>query len=154
MKRVLLVGVMSLMGVVGCVKSANPPGGEGRLQAAQEQAFAVSPQVLAQKVKQVLAEPRVDIPIEREAPGVIETGFKAGYQGDWHITRYWQERTRYRITIVPDFNDPTGHSRLLVQDYSEERSNDRGTWTANPAIHRPDRVAELIGKIRQAVAQP
>lgn len=131
----------------------NTPATAVDLGGIQSASYNVPPKQLLGIVKQVIAAPPLAIPIEQESKGTVLTAFKEGYRGDFHITRYWQERTRYRIMVTPDWDDPAGHSMLQVSDETQVRSNDRGTWQADPRIQRPERREELVRLIRQQIPE-
>lgn len=76
--------------------------------------------------------------------GVIQTDWKE-YEGEVHIARRWQERSRFRASVIPDVNKPTEASRFELTEQSQRRSNDKATWeTGNP---RPQRAKELAQQI-------
>lgn len=81
------------------------------------------------------------------------TGWQQPFRGDFHIVRFWHERTRYRITIVPDFADPSHHSRIQIVDETEQRPDEGGpneearTWHPAPTLHRPERSEALLKQV-------
>src|SRR4051812_47532544 len=54
-----------------------------------EREFKTSPQDALAKARQALA----DLGVERDEKGSFVTGWEK-HQGEFHIARYWQERTR------------------------------------------------------------
>jgi hypothetical protein len=101
---------------------------------------------LIETVKQVVTSPPLSLPIEQEHKGTIITGYQE-FPGDWHIARRWQERTRYRISVIPDFDEPTRHSRLEVTEESQVRATEGQEWHDDPDVQRPDRAASLLQQI-------
>src|SRR5437867_583915 len=91
----------SLLIPAGC--AAHYPATGDRLQGATAE-FAAPPKQLLQTVKQVIASPPMSLGVENENKGVIVTTWQ-DFPGDWHVARRWQEHTRYRIAIMPDFDD-------------------------------------------------
>src|SRR4051812_32666338 len=63
----------------------------------------VPPKQVVEQVKQALSQPPLNMPVETEKAGTLVTGWE-WHRGDFHVARYWQERTRYTIQIVPDWN--------------------------------------------------
>ena len=59
----------------------------------------------------------------------------------------WRERTRFRIDILPDFNDPTGTSHIEIFDETEEKPSDPQPWYPNPDLRRPERSADVMKAI-------
>ncbi|HXE53115.1 MAG TPA: hypothetical protein VN541_08875 [Tepidisphaeraceae bacterium] len=121
----------------------------------QSAAFDAPPQKLLKEVERIVGSPPIALPAQDEGNGALLTGWQEGFRGQFHIVRYWHERTRYHITIVPDFSDPAHHSRIQVTDETEQRPDDSGpnveakTWHPAPGIHRPDRSTELLHRIEQ-----
>src|SRR3989442_937263 len=70
--------------------------------------------------KKVIASPPYSLTIEEENKGRLVTGYQ-NFHGDWHIVRYWPQRTRYIVTAAPDFDHPTDHSRLDVAAETQEQ---------------------------------
>jgi hypothetical protein len=106
--------------------------------------FAVPAKQLFAVAEQVVTEPPISLTYTQQSPGDILTSYREGYRGEFHIVRYWQERTRFRIVVSPDFEDPTGHSRLQISEHTQARSNDRAAWSDDRVVARPERVEELI----------
>jgi hypothetical protein len=116
--------------------------------AAELTEFAVEPEQLLEAARQAIASPPLSLAIEEEHKGVLVTGWQE-FPGDWHIARHWLERTRYRITIIPDFDDRTGHSRLQIVAETQERAPTVKTWHWNAELQRPERSAEVLRQIQQ-----
>jgi hypothetical protein len=117
----------------------------GNLEGAGRE-YNVPPKQLLQTVKQVVSSPPLSLGIEQENKGALVTGWQQ-FPGDWHIARRWQERTRYRIGIIPDFDEPTAKSRIEVREETEQRATTGQKWEASSDLARPQRSAELLKKI-------
>src|SRR6266542_1917067 len=96
-------------------------------------AYAMAPKQLYETAKRVVTSAPLSIPIQQEQNGILITEWKE-YPGDWHIARRWQERTRYRIAVIPDFDNPTGRARLEVAEETQTRAADGQTWRALPEV--------------------
>ncbi len=62
-------------------------------------------------VAAAVSSPPLSLGVTEEKDGSILTGYQE-FPGDWHVMRRWQERTRYRITVAPDWNEPTAAGRI------------------------------------------
>src|SRR4051812_47181475 len=132
-----------LAAVAGCSSEPKPLPRASQPAAAE---YDVPPKQLLETVKQVIAAPPLSLPIEQEHKGAIITGYQE-FPGDWHIARRWQERTRYRVSVIPDFDEPTRHSRLEVAEESQVRATEGQGWHDDPDVQRPDRAAALLQQI-------
>ena len=77
-----------------------------------------------------------------------------GYQpfaGDWHVARRWQERTRYRIIVIPDWNEPTQACRVQVQEFTETRAAEGMTWKPDLEVQRPERSGKMLKTLDAAI---
>lgn len=114
-------------------------------------------QMMAQ-VKQIVQSPPISLSVQDEQDGTIMTDWQP-FRGELHIVRYWHERTRYHITIVPDFNEPSRRSRIQVADETEQRPEEEGLnekaheWSAAPDLHRPERSQNLLQQIETELGQ-
>ena len=81
--------------------------------------------------------------------GTIYTTWKE-YEGVIHIARRWQERTRFKIIVLPDFNEPLAVSRVSVFDETEEKPSDPQPWYPNPDLRRPERSARVLKVIEDS----
>jgi hypothetical protein len=97
----------------------------------------------------VVSSAPLSLSIEEPGGGVIQTGWQS-FPGEFHIARRWQERTRYRVVVTPDFDDPAGRSRVSVSEITEQRRSDGHDWTPAFDLQRPDRAAAVLAKIDQA----
>lgn len=111
--------------------------------------FNLPPKQLLQKVKQVLSSEGISIASQNK--GVIITDYK-NYPGTFHIARRWEERTRYRITIYPDFDNPTQQSHLEVTDETQTRATDHEPWHTWVEYQRPQRSAQLAKLLHDRIA--
>jgi hypothetical protein len=118
----------------------------------QSPPFDFAPKQLAQDVRQIVSAPPISLSFADEQPGQIVTGWQP-FRGDFHIARYWHERTRYHISVIPDFNDPSKRSRIQVVDETQQRPDESGLneeakkWSPAPDLHRPDRSQAILTQI-------
>ena len=88
------------------------------------------------------------------------TDWQEPFRGDFHIVRYWHERTRYRISVAPDFSDPAHRSRLQISDETQQRPDESGinaearTWHDAPNTRRPERSEALLKQIESQLMSP
>lgn len=108
----------------------------------------VPPKQLVNDVRRAVESPPLSLPIVEQHDGTLVTGWQP-FRGELHIVRYWEERTRYRITIFPDWNNPTGRSHLEVADETEQRAEQRQQWYPAPELHRPERAQAVLKQILQ-----
>lgn len=154
--RVVAIGVASLFllfGSIDCISRDRSP-------AAVEQspAYDMPAKRMFDAVRQIVSAPPISLPVREEQPGTLLTGWQP-FRGEFHIARYWYERTRYRISVVPDFNDPGRRSHVQVTDETEQRAEEGGfnpsaeRWTPAPDLHRPARSAALIQQIENQLSK-
>jgi hypothetical protein len=105
------------------------------------------PREALNSVKQTLAS--MSLPIDREQGGTIYTGYQP-FPGEWHVLRRWQERTRYRIDVTPDFDQPAQKSTIEVREETETRAASNQDFERDLEIRRPERAKALLDKIRVA----
>jgi hypothetical protein len=108
--------------------------------------YNLSPRQLYDAAKRASAE--LSLPVESEKSGTFITGYKE-YPGEWHIARRWQERTRFRVSVIPDFDNPTGKARLEVAEETQTREADGMSWKQMTEVNRPERAKELLRQIQQ-----
>jgi hypothetical protein len=126
----------------------------------QSPVYAIPARELATEVKQIVSSPPISLPVEDQGDGTLLTGWQEPFRGDFHVVRYWHERTRYRIGVVPDFADPTHRSRLQITDESEQRPDEGGpnveakTWHPAPNSRRPERAEALLRQIQLKLEAP
>src|SRR5947209_17993563 len=120
--------------------------------ATQSATFNISPKQLVQEVQRIVSSPPLSLGVEGVNDGTILTGWRE-YRGELHIVRYWEERTRFRINVIPDWNDPNARSRLEVGDETEQRAETRQKWYPAPELNRPDRAADVLKQIESQLSQ-
>jgi hypothetical protein len=139
-----LVVVAALL--TGC--TSDPAAAAKASQAPADAVADVSapPKQLVQDVKRVLTSPPVSLGVESEDRGTLVTGWKR-FQGDWHIARHWQERTRYVVEVSPDWEEPTARARLRVTAETEQRAAEGQRWDREVRVPRPQRAQDLLKRI-------
>lgn len=110
----------------------------------------VPPKQLVETIKSVMAGAPLSLPVEKEERGLLVTGWQR-FPGEWHIARRWQERTRYIVRVVPDWDDPAGKSRLEVTAQTEQRAAEGQNWTPAPELARQDRAERVLEQIRSSI---
>src|SRR6202041_1254092 len=88
--------------------------------------YSIPARELVIDVQKIVSGPPISLTAENQGNGSLLTGWQEPFHGDFHIVRYWHERTRYHITAVPDFSDPAHRSRLQITDESEQRPDENG----------------------------
>jgi hypothetical protein len=140
--------------LAGCSDAPKEIAANSRLDPLASAAVDVPPKQLVDRIKQVIAAPPLSLGVESADHGVIQTGWKS-YEGEMHIARHWQERTRYRIEVVPDWDEPAGKSKIHVTAETEQRAAEGQDWDREPRVPRPKRAQEVLDQIVQQVrAQP
>jgi hypothetical protein len=135
---------------IGCESQAPPKPGES-LAARFENleitgAFPIPAKQLKEQVKQVITQPPISLTIDREYQGTILTGYKE-YQGDFHIARHWQDRTRFKIMINPAWEDPTNASVIQIVEHTQQRASSQESWKNDSDLNRRERCDELLKQI-------
>ena len=143
-RRALIV--VSALCVGGCTWAQPKPLPPGKMDAAKSITLHVPPKELVKRLQDQLPAPPLQLTVASVADGTIVTDFKE-YEGALHIVRRWRERTRFKIIITPDFNDPTGTSHVEVFDETEEKPSDPQPWYPNPNLKRPERSDEVMKEI-------
>ena len=138
---------LALLILSGC--AAHWPETDPTLKAPAE-SYRVPPKQLLQQVKEIVSAPPLEIGVEEEQDGSILTGPQR-FPGDWHVGRRWQERTRYRITVIPDWNEPTAAARLEVREFTEQRAADGMKWAPAPELQRPERSREMLKTLDERI---
>jgi hypothetical protein len=113
--------------------------------------FQIPPKVMMTKIKEVVSQPPISLGIQEESKGSILTGFQE-FPGAWHIGRRWQERTQYRIQVIPDFDEPTAKCTVQVRERTETRAADGMKWSAQGDLYHPERAEALLKTIQQKLA--
>jgi hypothetical protein len=146
----LLSGIV----LIGC---ASQPTGTTLVQSP---VYATPAADLVKRVAAALNAPPISLQTQDLGNGVLLTDWQEPFRGDFHIVRYWHERTRYRITVAPDFADPAHRSRLQIGDETQQRPDENGpnveakTWHDAPNIHRPERGDALLKRIENQLMSP
>jgi len=139
----ILLLVVGLFSVDGCTPSKPKPSEWPKT--GSETVVNLSPTKLVEVAQQAIAAPPLSLSTEKVENGTIFTGWKE-YRGELHLVRYWFERTRYRITVSPQFGDPN-KSRITVEDQTEEKATEGQPWYPAPETHRPERSQEVLNAI-------
>ena len=108
--------------------------------------MAAPPKQLVEDVRRVLTSPPLSLDVEGQHQGTLVTGWKR-FRGDWHIGRHWQERTRYRVEVIPDWDEPTSRARLRVTAETEQRAAEGQRWDREPRVPRPKRAQDTLRQI-------
>ena len=145
-RAILFVLAGVVIGSGGCAPSPAREAAASRTGAEASADLATPPKQLVGDVRRVLTSPPLSLGVESEDRGTLVTGWKR-YRGDWHIGRHWQERTRYRVEVTPDWDEPTGRARLRVTAETEQRAAEGQRWDREPRVPRPQRAREVLRQI-------
>jgi hypothetical protein len=143
---IALTPVIVLLTFAGCAPTPAREAAASRTGAEAAADVATPPKQLLQDVRRVVTSAPLSLGVESEDRGTLVTGWKR-FRGDWHIGRHWQERTRYRIEAIPDWDDPTGRARLRVTAETEQRAAEGQRWDREPRVPRPERAKEMLRQI-------
>jgi hypothetical protein len=146
-RAALIIAAISFL-AIGC--SSSYPTVDTRMEGA-EASFDVPPKELLARVKQALVEPPIEIGVAEENKGSILTGYKR-YPGEWRVGRRWQEQTRFRIRVTPDFDEPTKRSSIVITENTEQRGSEGMKWESLDVLPRPERAAELLRQLQPKLA--
>jgi hypothetical protein len=138
--------VTAALACAGCMPGPGTQTNATRIAPEASAPVAAAPRQLVEDVKRVVTSPPLSFELAEARDGVVATGWKR-YRGDWHIGRYWQERTRYRVEVIPDWNEPTSATRLRVTAETEQRAAAGQRWDREPRVPRPQRAQEVLGQI-------
>jgi len=126
--------LITLMSVIGCASKFPEPHSALDVPSAD---LVMAPKDALAAAKRVVSEPPLSLGVQSENRGTIMTGYQS-FPGEWHIGRRWQERTQYRITVIPDFDEPPKGVRFAdVRD---------GTPAAKAGLKAGDILIEFDGK--------
>jgi hypothetical protein len=114
--------------------------------------YRVAPKQLITIIKEIVSTPPMSLGVTEEKDGSILTGYQS-FPGEWHIGRRWQERTRYRITVIPDWNEPTAAARIEVRELTEQRAADGMEWKPAFDLQRPERATDMLNKLDQEITR-
>ncbi len=145
-RAALGVSSLAILLLVGC--ASDPAAAAKASQAGAEAAadVAAPPKQLIQAVRRVVISPPLSLGVEAEERGTLVTGWER-FRGEWHIGRHWQERTRYRIEVIPDWDEPTARARLRVTAETEQRAAEGQRWDREARVARPQRSREVLRQI-------
>jgi hypothetical protein len=138
--------LFALIVLAGCAPTPAHEAAASRAGAEAAADVAAPPKQLLAEVRRVLESPPLSLGVESEDRGTLVTGWKR-FQGDWHIGRHWQDRTRYRVEVIPDWDDPAGHARLRVTAETEQRAAEGQRWDREPRVPRPKRAQDTLRQI-------
>lgn len=113
-------------------------------QQSASQTHKMSAAAMFAKVQEVIAAPPLDLKVASADKGVVITDWK-DFPGEMHLIRRWDERSRFRIAVIPDISDPANACRIEVSTETERRSNSQAHWEFAGA--RPDRTVEITKQI-------
>ena len=139
----LIAATFSVM-LLGCTTSIHKPAAPGATVAD----IGMPPKQLLAQAMTIINAPPISLPIESEHEGKVITGWQS-FQGDWHIARHWQERTRYVIQVSPDWNAPTERSHIEISAQTQQRAASNQIFADAPELDRSDRAAELLRQIEE-----
>jgi len=114
--------------------------------------FDVPPKQMIETATRLVSEPPLSLGVVEEGKGTIMTGYQY-FPGEWHVARRWQERTQYRITVIPDWDQPTRKCLVQVREQTEQRAADGMKWTPALELTRPDRAVQILQQIQQRAGQ-
>src|ERR1043165_4632898 len=115
MKRLIAVALVVIS--LGCnSKSASSKVSPQDLS----QTLKIAPKDLIEVARKVIASPPYSLSFEEESRGKLVTGYQ-NFQGEFHVVRYWPQRTRYIVKISPDFDEPTTRSLLEVSEETQQQ---------------------------------
>ena len=135
--------VVGIIFFAGCARTFPPV--PSRFDVAERE-FAVAPKALLQSAKDAVAAPPLSLGVEREEKGTFFTSYQR-FPGEWHIGRRWQERTKYRVAVIPDFDEPASRARLQVTEQTEQRAAEGQDWKPAHELNRPERAKALLDAI-------
>lgn len=113
--------------------------------------FDVPPKQMVKRIEQVVSSPPFSLDVTDQGQGILVTTPQR-FPGEWHVARRWQEQTRYRISVIPDFDQPTQKCAVEVRDFTEQRAAEGMKWESSDPLPRPQRLADLLEAIRRSVA--
>jgi len=144
----------ALLLLVGCTGDPSRPASQTNPAVDQFQMdrYEIPPKEMVEQIKRTLAAAPFEIPIEREDKGVLITGWRE-YPGEMHIVRRWPERTRFRIIVIPDWDNPATRCRLVATQETQARQPG-SKWASDPEYDRPQRADEFLTELRSHLKTP
>jgi len=106
--------------------------------------------------RQVITSPPFNLQIVDENRGRLVTNYKE-FQGDWHLVRYWPQRSKYIVTVARDLDEPDRRTRIDVATETQQQVagamvDGKPKWTTDPDMNpHPERAADLLAAIRNAL---
>ena len=138
------ISVLALIALLaGCSNSY--PKTDATMEGASAE-FDLPPKDLVARIKQALNEPPLNIGVSEENKGSILTGYQQ-FPGQFRVARRWQERTRYRIRVIPDFDQPTQRAQVVITENTEQRAAEGMKWESVDNLPRPQRAKDLLRQI-------
>jgi hypothetical protein len=138
------VMVLVLLGLCSCA-SEGPT-----THLAPARVYSIAPKDMVILVKHAIAAEPLQLGVAQDEGSVLTTTWRE-YRGNFHILRYWQERTQFRINIIPDWQNPQTECRIEIAESTQERSNRRGDWRPNADTFRPERCEEVLTQIDKEI---
>ena len=152
--RLAALALLPLLALLaGCGNTPAQQAAQSRVAPLASADVPVPPKELLEAVKQAVAAPPMSLSVVEQNRGTVVTDWKR-YRGEWHIGRHWQERTRYRIIIAPDFDNPTTASQLSVIAETEQRAAEGQRWDREARVPRPRRADNALKHIVSHVQRP
>jgi hypothetical protein len=151
MKRCVAPMLFMTWVLAGCASSSPSDTAPRPMLAPVEAEFNVAPRELVDRIKQVLSAPDIGLSVASADKGVVMTSYQE-HPGDFHIARRWQEHTRYRILVIPDWDNPTGKARVQITEETEQRATGSQPWQPAPGLYRQERSQRLLEQIQKAVS--
>lgn len=152
--RLAALALLPLLALLaGCGNTPAQQAARSRVAPLAADDVPVPPKELLEAVKQAVTAPPMSLSVVEQDRGTIVTDWKR-YRGEWHIGRHWQERTRYRITVAPDFDDPAAASRISVIAETEQRAAEGQRWDREERVPRPQRAENALKHILNYVRRP
>lgn len=142
----ITTSIFALVTGAGCTQTPAQEAAASRSSPVASAEVAVAPKQLVEEVKRAVAAAPLSLGIEEQNKGTLVTGWKR-YRGDWHIGRHWQERTRYRIDVAPDWDEPAARSKITVTAETEQRAAEGQSWGREARVFRPERARGALDAI-------
>jgi hypothetical protein len=148
--RTIAALVLFALLLPGCASSFNKV--DTKMEALSAD-FDIPAKDMMARLKQVLDSPPLSLGVMEQSQGSLLTGYQR-FPGDWHIGRRWQEQTRYRITVSPDFNEPAAKSHIEVREMTEQRAAEGMKWENRDSLPRPQRARDVLRQIESQLRGP
>lgn len=142
-----LAGILAAAALLGGCASTFPAQNDNINAPSAE--FEVAPKEMIEKIRTALSTPPMDIGIAEQEKGSLVTGYQR-FPGEWHIGRRWQEQTRYRIIVIPDFDRPMEKCTVEVREVTQTRAAEGMKWEPTE-IDRGERAQAVLDHIGRQV---